>query len=297
MKLYDEIKSHFSLPDAYNSWKHYRNTLTQYLISQTDQVSLPLSFHADMHSSELLPTLAIIGAGACNDLDLAYIVPHFSKITLIDNDEAAMQQALKRYQLAHDTSIHLFPASLNGITDSDYQQFCEALQTYIQLNHLSLTPEDFEAFALSQIENIFQKNKQAAIPLAPAAYDYIWCFGVHSQLQAMFSYIYHVFMINLQNTLFQDTTVFREAFSNRLKKENDSFIPRFHDILLNSAKKAVFIGCEQKRLENESPVEGAYQAIQDLRSRNLSLTESIILWNFYPAGSISYEMLIQKINL
>ncbi|MCI8507879.1 MAG: hypothetical protein HFJ06_04865 [Lachnospiraceae bacterium] len=294
MKLYDQIKSHFLLPDAYKDWTYYRDTLTRYLISQTDLIPLPLSFHAGMKQSEMLPTLAIIGAGACNDIDLSRIAPHFSKITLIDNDETAMKKALRIYHLEDSPSICLLPVSLNGITDSDYRQFCDSLQTYIQLP--SFTPEEFEAFSISQIEHIFQRNRLTAIPLAPVSYDYIWCFGVHSQLQAMFSYIYHVFTVNLQNMLFPDTSIPGEAFSNCLKEENDFFIPRFHDALLSSAKTAVFVGCEQKRSGQETPIEGACQAIHDLRRRSLSLTESTILWNFYPAGGISYEMLIQKIT-
>lgn len=296
MKLYDEIKSHFLLPDAYTDWTHYRDALTRYLISQTDLVSLPLSFHTGMIPSEILPTLAIIGAGACNDIDLSRIAPHFSKITLIDTNETAMKKALNIYHLEHSSSISLRSVSLNGITDSDYRQFCDSLQTYIRLHHLSFTPEEFEKFALSQVEDIFQRNRQTAIPLFPDSYDYIWCFGVHSQLQAMFSYIYHVFTLNLQNMFFQNTAVSEKAFSNRLKKENDSFIPRFHDALLASAAKAVFVGCEQQRSGQKTPIEGACQAIHDLRKRGLSLTESTILWDFYPAGGISYEMLIQKIT-
>lgn len=297
MKLYDQIKSHFLLPEAYTDWTHYRDTLTHYLIAQTDLISLPLSFHASMKRSEMLPTLAIIGAGACNDIDLSRISPHFSKITLLDSDETAIKKALDTYHLEHSASICPLPVSLNGITDSDYQQFCDSLQAYIRLNHLSFTPEEFETFTLSQIEHIFQKSSQTAIPLAPASYDYIWCFGVHSQLLAMFSYIYHVFTVNLQHMFFQDVSISEKAFSERLKKENNSFIPRLHDALLASAKKAVFIGCEQKRSGQDTPIEGACQAIHDLRTRNLSLTESTILWNFYPAGGISYEMLIQKITL
>ena len=49
--------------------------------------------------------------------------------------------------------------------------------------------------------------------------------------------------------------------------------------------------------EMVKPLEETYQGIHDLRKRKLSLTEHILLWNFYPAKQISYEMLIQKITL
>lgn len=297
MPLYDEIKSHFTLPDAYADWKNYRDTLTNYLITQTDQIRLPLYFQPNMKQTEILPTLAILGAGSCNDLDLKRLSSHFSKITLIDYYASSMQKALNTYHLEHSATVECLPLSLNGITDSDYQDFCEELQFFLREEKSHLTPKTFETFALSLINACYKKSRQVAIPLAPASYDYIWCFGVHSQLQAMFSYIYHVFEVNLKETIFRDTSLSSTSFFNRLKEENDYFIPLFHDTLLNTAKKAVFLGLEHKRLENDDAIEGAYQAINDIRSRNLKLTESIILWPFCPADNISYEMLIQKITL
>lgn len=297
MSLYDEIKSHFTLPNAYTDWEHYRNTLTDYLIAQTDQVSLPLSFYPGMKQTEILPTLAILGAGACNDLDLQRLSTHFSKITLLDYDTDSLQQALNTYHLEHTGTVECLPVSLNGITESDYRDFCEELQFFLREEKSHMTAVAFETFALSLVDACYKKSRQAAIPLAPASYDYIWCFGVHSQFQSMFSYIYHVFEVNLNNTIFKTDGVPSEAFSRRLKEENNYFIPLFHDTLLASARKAIFLGLEHNRPEKDGAIEGACQAISDIRSRSLKLTESVILWPFCPADGLSYEMLIQKITL
>ena len=297
MNLYNEIKSHFELPNAFADWTNYRNTLTNYLIAQTDQITLPLSFFPDMKPSALLPTLAIIGAGACNDLDLKALSAHFSKITLIDYDSTAMNKAISTYHLENSSVIELFPISLNGLNDSDYRLFCEQIQIFIENSSSSISPEIFDKYTLSLLDFFYQKSRQMTISHLSASYDYIWCFGVHSQLQVMFSYIYHVFEVNLPDAFTKDSSSSDNLFTKRLKEENNFFIPRFHDILLASAKKAVFIGCEQRRLGHKGSIEGAYQAIQDIRSRSLSLTESMILWPFCPANNISYEMLIQKITL
>lgn len=297
MNLYHEIKSHFELPNAFTDWTNYRNTLTSYLIAETDQITLPLSFSPDIEQSEFLPTLAIIGAGACNDLDLEVLSNHFSKITLIDYDCAAMNKALSTYHLENCPVIELLPLSLNGLNDSDYRNFCRQLQIFINASSSAMSFETFHKHALSLLNSYYQKSRQMTISHLPASYDYIWCFGVHSQLQAMFSYIYHVFEVNLTTTLLKQVSSSDNPFTKRLKKENDFFIPHFHDILISGTKKAVFIGCEQRRLGYEGSIEGAYQAIQDIRSRRLSLTEHMILWPFCPADNISYEMLIQKITL
>ncbi|MBR1866568.1 MAG: hypothetical protein IJ801_08685 [Lachnospiraceae bacterium] len=286
MNLYDEIKSHFILPDAFEDWKDYRNILTDYLIAQTDSISLPLSFCPGMQPSDLLPTLAVLGAGACNDLNLERLCPHFSRITLIDNQTASMETALRTYHLEQSPVIECVTASLNGLEDTDYQDFCEALQYFVRGEQQTLTPERFEAFALSRIGS--KPNRQ--VPLAPASYDYIWCFGVHSQLQAMYSYIYHVFEVNLRHTLFQNTEWNSHVFYDRLKEENRIWIPHFHDALLASANKAVFLGLEQRRLGTEGAIEGAWQGIEDIRHRKLSYTEHTAIWPFCPARSLSYEM-------
>lgn len=327
MSLYDDIKSHFLLPDAYDDWSSYRNTLTEYLIAETDQISLPLSFRPGMKTEEMLPTLAIIGAGACNDLDLQRLCAHFSKITLIDRDVTALQTALTTHQLHNCSNIELIPASLNKITDNDYRIFCERLQSFLQFHQTAFTFDEFEEYALALLDSLYSnarqisesaflhatnKNGQGTTSLSPASYDYVWCFGVHSQLQSMFSYIYHAFTVNLQNNLFPNAALSEDGFNNRLKEVNKRFIPILNNQILASAKKAVYIGCEQRCLSeipasarNINPVdiadstaiEGAYQSIQDIRNRSLNLSESVILWPFHPAGNIFYEILIQKITL
>lgn len=296
MSLFNRIASNFILPNAYNDWTTYRDTLTKYLIKETDCVSLPLNLESLMEMGCSLPTLAIIGAGACNDIDLSKLMPHFSKITLIDYDRTAMKQALSTYHIASENCIEIKPLSLNGIKSSDYESFCDDLQAYVHFNQKNLTLVEFEDFALSRLKNIYETYTSYDIPLEPNGYDYIWCFGVHSQFQAMFSYITQAFLLNLKEMLPSPSQTFIKI-TNYLKLQNDIFIPHFHNALLRSAKKAVFLGLEQHRENNTEAIEGANQAIEDIRSRNLNVTESTILWPFYPEGNISYQMLIQKIIL
>lgn len=296
MSLYKQIRENFILPNAFSEWKEYRDTLTRYLIKETDNIALPLQFTSNMSPNTLLPTLAIIGAGACNDFDLAKLAEHFSKITLIDCNREALEQAIQTYELTEANHIELKTVSLNGITDFDYESFCEDLQDYVRSNQNTLNMKAFEEFALLKLKTIYKKSRQVAIPLAPASYDYIWCFGVHSQLQAMFSYICHAFFINL-NELSSATSDSLHNINNYLKSENDFFIPQFHDALLSSAKKAVFLGLEKNRIGNPEAVEGACQAFADIKGRVLNVTEQNILWPFYPEGNITYDMQILKITL
>ena len=296
MTLYHDIKKNFILPTAYEDWTGYRNALTSYLIQETNQVSLPLSFCANMEEEALLPTLAIIGAGACNDIDLSALLPHFSKITLFDYDESAMNMALETYELEECPYIECIVASLNGLNDSHYEEFCNKLQRYVQLHPGNFTPEEFENYAITLVNQYLNGIADYIIPLPKNAYDYIGCFGVHSQLQAMFSYIYHVFEMNLKNMFFKDTKNWNECFTRRLQRENEQFIPRLHDVFFSCAKQAVFLGLERNRTHNHDAVEGAYQAFQDIKKRQLSIQETTMLWPFLPKEDIEYQMSILKIT-
>ena len=290
MALYKEIKKNFILPNAYSDWSEYRHALTNYIIDKTNRLSVPLSFHANMEEEDLLPTLAILGAGACNDIDLHSLLSHFSKITLLDYDQNTMNTALETYHLTDCPYIECITISLNGLQDYHYEEFCNELQAYVQYNLDNLTPVIFENYAISLIQKDLQLIREYEIPLHTKSYDYICCFGVHSQLQAMFSYIYRAFEMNLRKMKFVDAPDFSSHFMKCLQAENERFIPLFHDALLDCAKQGVFLGLEQKRTNDDSAIEGAYQAILDIKKRNLPVEESTITWPFLPSEGIQYEM-------
>lgn len=297
MNLYEKIKKNFILPNAYEDWKEYRNSLTSYIIHETNQISLPLSFHANMDEEALLPTLAIIGAGACNDLDLTELLSHFSKITLLDYDTKAMETALEACHLEDCPYIECKAISINGLDDSYYEEFCDKLQACVQCNLNALTPSEFEDYAISMIQESLEQIKDYAIPLQESSYDYICCFGVHSQLQAMFSYIYRAFEMNLRKMIFADVPDFSTRFNRYLQTENERFIPHFNDALLKCARQGIFLGLEQRRTNADGAIEGAYQAMLDIQNRNLTIEETTMIWPFLPAEDIYYEMAILKIKL
>ena len=311
MALYDEIKQHFHIPHAFRDWEQYRNALTDYLIDCTDSFSVPLYFSHSMTENQIKPSLLVIGAGACNDLDLSRLISHFSKITLLDNDRQALESALTSYHLEHCNEIDLSIASLNGLTDTDYTLFCEQLSEFLRMQNLtgeSCTMKTFDDYACSLLKHCLLKCSTHTIPLPEKSYDFVWCFGVHSQLQSMFSYIYHAFEMNLQK-MYPDFTKSHETqFENMLKIENDRFIPFFHDAILRCARQKVFIGLEASRYQdvnvplpvspdNSTPIEGSHQGILDIRRRNLKLQESSIIWPFYAAKNLYYQMQIEEITL
>ncbi len=296
MTLYEQIKNNFILPNAYNDWKAYRQILSQYIIDESNQVMLPLTFRANTDPDHLLPSLAILGAGPCNDIDLHKLISHFSKITLMDYDTNAMQKALETYRLKDCPYIECKNISFTGFDDFHYEYFCNSLQAYIRYNQKHMTITDFEDYALSLLEDFLKDMKDNITQLEQEEYDYICCIGLHSQLYSMFAYIYHAFDINLRQQLFTNATESSSRFTKRLTQEIEHFIPRFHDALLTCAKQSVFLGLEEQRTDNPEAIEGAHQAIADIKRRALTTKATTMTWPFLPSEDICYKMLLLKIN-
>lgn len=303
MHLYEQIKSHFIIPDAYSDWSNYRNHLTRMIIESTNQVSLPLSFHQGMTDRDLLPTLLILGAGACNDLNLADLSPHFSHITLLDEDSDAMQHALLQYDLTGDSHITCERTSLTGITEQDYMEFCDELSFFLAEHNDDITPMSFCRHAVSLVKQTLSNITYTDI-LEQSSYDHVCCFGVHSQLLAMYSYIFHAFDVNLRNGLFRnaDASVCDNAtalYMQTLKEWNDTLIPQINTQILECARQTAWFGLEIKRSTDSSPltIEGARQAISDLQTRHLAITSHTTVWPFCPEDHLLYDMWIARVNL
>lgn len=298
MQLYDELRSHFHIPDAYRQWKPYRDLLSEYLAGEADN----------------LPTLAILGAGACNDIDIGYIRQFFSQITLLDYDHAAMEEAVERYGLTRDTHVSLLPSGLTGIDETAYEKFCISMQSYAGSIKDKVTVQEFDIYAISILQSLICDSGRR--PLENKQYDYIWCIGVHSQLNGMFSYIYRVFWENLfvmgrLTAVPEGDGPEESAFMAYVRELNTVQIEQLNKDIMNAAQKKAFIGCELGRCNSyyegihpvaenrdfDYLVEGARQGILDIRKRGVRIDESVICWPFYPENRVYYDMLLQRITV
>jgi hypothetical protein len=110
------------------------------------------------------PRLTVLGAGNCNDLDLARLRQRFGAIQLVDCDLEAMQQGLERQGLTADSGLSVMgPVDLSGIADYSQgwspdqqpsnQEVMEALVAASIVTIPSLAPSDVVASVclLSQI--------------------------------------------------------------------------------------------------------------------------------------------------
>lgn len=273
MSLYEDLLQKQFLPHAYEDWAEYRNAISNYLIASTAADS----------------TLAIFGAGCCNDWDLSLLAGHFSSITLIDNNLPAMKQALKRYQLETYPTIHLDECNLTGLYGSDYENFCDTLFEQKKLFGTSIDTELPVSTALAFLHQTYEKAKKHVIRYGSHAFDYSVAFGLHSQLNNMAAWIWDTIA---EACHWQD-----ERVTEYIASQTDEIVKRVNDTILLSTGKDAFFGNERTSSLNDSPVSGAMECILDIKKRYPGCQAALVPWNFNPELGVTYEMLLQHVTL
>jgi hypothetical protein len=101
--LIEQHRRNLATRDAWQRFAPHRQRVTDLLIA-----AIPAAVPA--------PTLAVFGAGNCNDLDLVKLRGQFSQIHLLDCDCESLRQGIERQGLTADPGIcPLGPLDLSGI--------------------------------------------------------------------------------------------------------------------------------------------------------------------------------------
>ena len=269
MSLYDELTRYQILPTAYEDWAGYRQAVTDYILANTSPDT----------------TLAIFGAGRCNDIDLYRLSTHFSSITLLDANHPAMKEAAMRYGLSSDPKLFCKEADFSGISPEDYRALGDELTALYNVSGNETRIEVLEDFMCFKLDRLYRKADAYTMDFGINTFDYSMAFGVHSQINNMASWIFSAFEANIKA---HSTLV-----TQRICAANDRMVPKFNTAILAATKKTAFFGCERINTASNEPVEGAYQCIMDLKNRDIVTSQSLTLWPFYPAGNCYYQMLIQ----
>lgn len=144
-------------------WKNYRKDLTAYIL----QDSLPEE------------RLLIIGAGACDDLEIAALAEASGQIFLLDCNSETMEAAVCELPEVYRESVYTKEADISALSEKQVTEFIQAcvngeatrrewLETYIR-NYQSLNPLE-------------QAMEQLLDQYGGAYFDKIICIGVHSQI-------------------------------------------------------------------------------------------------------------------
>lgn len=246
-EIYQSIMDLYGNADGFERWKAYRERLTDYIISKMDSGK----------------SVAILGVGESNDLDLQRICQHAGVVTLVDKDLESMERALQKYGLEGTSKIKLVKQDFIGITKEEYIQAIEVVRRDIVKLQNMFSPIASGPKYTKEIEKIFNGVNSREVSLGIDEHDYIISIGVHSQLFNFLEWAWSILLdvVQRKNSAYK-------AVEKMIDEQNTLYMPRFNDALMTKTKERAFIGLEFKEVERDSFPQGALQAIRDLLKKN-----------------------------
>lgn len=271
MTVYDVLENRHVMPRAWDDWVDYRRTWTELILRYSKRDT----------------TLLIIGAGSCNDYDMERLSRFFREIYLLDLDKNAMKESLLRVPAAYKGRFDFYTADFLGIKPTEYTSFCNELQK--EINHYGRNTDikDLANIALPLIESMYANAKRRRESLQLPKADYVAVSGVHSQINHMLPWIWDAHMQTLGQ---REEMIFRRA-----SMENEPIIRDMNTKLLEAAGRRLYVSAEKTRMGVPGLVEGARQALDDMKKRvddrNLFLTDSqTVPWAYDLRQNMIYEM-------
>lgn len=271
MTVYDTLEKRHVMPRAWDDWAAYRSAWTEWIIRHCERDR----------------TLLIVGAGACNDYDLVHLIRFFDRIILYDVDERSMQEALRRLPEADRERVTCERGDLLGIRPEEYRDFCNVIQDEVNRTGRLTDIGRLAQTALQGARTLYDKAAKRRRELILPQADYVAVSGVHSQINHMLPWIWQAYMQVLGQ---REEQVFRLA-----SEENMRIMHEINDQLLTSAGCGLFVSAEASRAGVPGSVEGACQALADLR-RHTDASEwhvtdtTHLAWGYDLRQNMIYEM-------
>ena len=269
--LVDQLRKSAKIEGAREAWRTYRETITQLI----------------MEEMEIGDTLLILGAGACNDIDLKQLLPYAKKFILVDRFKEAMEEAVAYYEIPPER-VEILPINLWNIKEEEFEK---------QLEYQIRIPQ-----LLSFLQEEAKRALEEKLPDIQA--DFVVNIGLYSQLNAVLA---SLFYLKREPYGLKEREMMQKMFSwlnqEAVKKINQWIFQQCQRGLIGY-EYAVFgteeeerNRCQQLQMlflqgqtewlqeQNISRVEGGWQAESDLarryRTGELTLTRNAYpIWNF-----------------
>lgn len=244
--LYDTLLEQSTVPGAYDAWADYRAALTAFL----GENAFPGG------------SVLIVGAGACDDIDITLLAKRFPSVTLLDRDAVSLARAKQRCPAENVTVTE---ADLLGVSSNAYRRLDAMMQADIRAGRGG---EALTDIFLSKTEALLAAARPDPLPQA----DTVVCCGVHSQLLALFARMAAVYARYVPLDL---TAVF-----TALSRQNAALQPAFDARLRAAARHTLLTGIETGRVGTPGGIEGAAQALADASARFAETAHTELLWPF-----------------
>jgi hypothetical protein len=212
----DEIIKSENTDEQFTRWSDYRSKLTALIKSEIES------------DTNKKPTLAIWGAGGCNDIDLARL-SSVCKLVLIDCEKSRAQAAIKRYNLttSQAVAVDLF---FYDIPYERCEQWEELLYDSTDLNELH-----------SFLSELLLEAVSSDMLILPE-FDYSVVVGLTSQLNSRLAALLYIYRQNYSQEERQDIL-------NHLAIMDQTAVRRLHEMLRQTTHKKIIWGYEDSIAE------------------------------------------------
>lgn len=190
---FDEMIKSEDTDSLYDRWEDYRKELTDYIVSSVEEFNIKKKL-SDLRKRRIYgiytiedvvaengikPTLAIWGAGGCNDMDIVRLSRYF-RLVLVDNNINKIKAARSRFGLSCEeclcVDLHFW-----DVTRDDYKMFEALLRDGAEASEL--------AGFMRELSDRMVKPDYSGLP----HFDYSVAVGLASQLNSRFAAMLHMY--------------------------------------------------------------------------------------------------------
>lgn len=284
--------------DAHGEWAQYRCAVTDFILKNCDAGS----------------SLAVYGAGRCNDIDLARLSEHFSEIVLIDADAQALDEAVPKDDRTADdindnagqtvtgrNNIRRAVFNLTGLDENACVRYIDYILDRVHGGRSESDSDDFLEGLEEFVRNIYAEDfhPRGIVPVIGRQCDYSVAVGLHSQLNTVFSGLTS-FVLGHLGTDRELRIAATERIEALQRGYTDRLVQTADDIMLDATLKGIILGFEyEARRDGKvfTNIDGALQCAADFEQLqkdgllHVDTTEHLI-WNVDAERRLSYDMLL-----
>ena len=246
---YEELLKTEQIPDAYQRWEEYRLSVTEYIM-------------AKLHPME---HIAILGAGALNDIELRTLLDLGVQIDLLDYDVHAVMQGVQNQLGSRWVEYH----SKEQLRVMDYDVWPVGIAFYHEVERLFLAQSPIKVVidALKDLTNQIEKEEMAPME----QYDTMICMGLHSQVMVHFVALLQYY-VREGKVLYDEASI--TQFQSQIADMNDCMVKRLQEHLLKHCKRMI-LSYEYATFDTED--ENLYEVLDLLYQGNMAAVEQCSL--------------------
>lgn len=224
-------------------WKQYRNHMTEYILKDCKDTD----------------RILILGAGGCDDIDLAAVAEHTALVCLADVNREAMEAAVGKLQSVRpdlQSRIFVIETDFLPISEEEYGEYdkacrqgIETLEQWWVQHHIQRNADRKRQDAESSGEwsyDMLCGVRAAMQELGQEAFDTVICLGLHSQL-----YVGLAVRTYQQKEALNDGVRIRAV--DLLQNANQRMAEQFMQEILQVGKR-VILGLEHTAIYGDSQV-------------------------------------------